>query len=157
MDDHITEKDHYKLSSKKRHLLMLIFLLPLILATVFIVFYLYWSDTFRPEPKVEIQPENKFTKTLHVVTDEDYAPYSFIDAQGNYQGLDVEMMNEIANRMQMNLDLKLLDWNDANRTFIDGGADVIMNMESDLIVGNPNMLSTLPTTEKQYVVYGKKV
>ena len=82
MDDHITEKDHYKLSSKKRHLLMLIFLLPLILATVFIVFYLYWSDTFRPEPKVEIQPENKFAKTLHVVTDEDYAPYSFIDAQG---------------------------------------------------------------------------
>ena len=66
------------------------------------------------------------------------------------------MMNEIANRLQMNLDLSLMDWNDANKIFLGGGADIIMNMESDLIINNPSIIATLPTTEKQYVVYGRK-
>ena len=146
----------YELFSRKGTLMLAIIFLPLVATLAFIIFYFYLSDTFKPIPKVEIQAENKFTKTLHVVTDADYAPYSYIDADGTYQGLDVELINEIANRMQMNLDLKLLDWNAANKVFHDGDADVIMNMESDLIVGNPTMLATLPTTEKQYVVYGKK-
>ena len=68
----------------------------------------------------------------------------------------MEMMNEIANRLQMNLDLVLIDWNDANKIFLGGGADIIMNMESDLIINNPSIIATLPTTEKQYVVYGRR-
>ena len=131
-------------------------ILPLVLAMFLLGIYFYMSDIFRAKPKVEVFAENTFNKTLHVVTDHDYAPYSYVDDSGNYQGLDVEMINEIANRMQMNLDLKLVDWNDANRIFMDGDADVIMNMESDLIVGNKNILATLPTTEKQYVVYGRR-
>ena len=75
---------------------------PIILLLIFVGIYLNLSGTFRAAPKVEIQPLNNFGKTLHVVTDIDYAPYSYIDADGNYQGLDVEMMNEIANRLQMN-------------------------------------------------------
>ena len=69
--------------------------------------------------------------------------------------MDVELINEIANRLQMNLDLKLLPWPEANRRFLSGEADLIMNMESDLIINNPNIIATLPTTEKQYVVYGQ--
>ena len=131
-------------------------LLPIILVLIFTAIYLNLSGTFRSLPKVEVQPLNNFSKTLHVVTDHDYAPYSYIDADGNYQGLDVEMMNEIANRMQMNLDLSLMDWNDANKIFLSGGAEIIMNMESDLIINNPKIIATLPTAEKQYVVYGRK-
>ena len=156
MNNTKTEKEKFEFFSRKKNLMMGIILLPLISAVLFMFFYFYVSDRFRSEPKVEIQPKNSFQKTLYVVTDADYAPYSYIDAAGNFQGLDVEMINEIANRMEMNLDLKLLDWNEANRVFMDGDADIIMNMESDLIVGNKNILATLPTTEKQYVVYGKK-
>ena len=145
-----------KFFGNKRNLITAIILLPLILFALFMFIYFYIADFFRVEPTVEIQPKNSFKKTLHVVTDGDYAPYSFIDSNGNYQGLDVEMINEIANRMEMNLDLKLMDWNEANKTFHDGDAEIIMNMESDLIVGNKNILATLPTTEKQYVVYGKR-
>ena len=130
--------------------------LPIILVLVFAGIYLNLSGTFRAAPKVELQPLNTFDKTLHVVTDNDYAPYSYVDSDGNYQGLDVEMINEIANRLRMNLDLVLMDWNDANKIFLGGGADIIMNMESDLIINNPNIIATLPTTEKQYVVYGRK-
>ena len=141
---------------KKRNALLAIILLPLILTVVFLFLYMYFSDAFKPEPKVEIQAQNNFDKTLHVVTDKDYAPYSYIGENGEYLGLDVEMINEIANRLQMNLDLKLMDWDMANQYFEDGNAEVIMNMESDIIIGNRKVIATLPTTEKQYVVYGRK-
>ena len=140
---------------KKSNTLFLLFSLPAILAGLFLTLYFYLSGAFAPVPAVEILPENKFTKTLHVVTDIDRAPYSYIDENGNFAGYDVEMINEIANRLQMNLDLQLVDWKKANKIFKDGDADIIMNMDSDMIVGNHNFLATLPTTEKQYVVYGK--
>ena len=145
-----------KFFGKKNSLVMLAVALPIILVIIFIGIYFNLSGIFREPPKVEIQPQNDFKKTLHVVTDNDYSPYSYVDADGNYQGYDVEMMNEIANRLQMNLDLTLMDWNAANNIFLGGGADIIMNMESDLIINNPSIIATLPTTEKQYVVYGRK-
>ena len=140
---------------KKHRVLTAVVLLPLLLTVFFVISYLYLADFFKPTPTVTIQAENKFSKTLHVVTDIDYAPYSYIGANGEYLGLDVEMMNEIANRLQMNLDLKLMDWNNANRAFLNDDADIIMNMESDVIIATPDMIATLPTTEKQYVVYGR--
>ncbi len=140
---------------KKSNTIFLLFSLPAILAGLFVILYLYLSEAFKPEPKIEIFPENRFNTTLHVVTDNDYAPYSFFDRYGNPSGLDVELINEIANRLQMNLDLKLMDWNLANKLFEEGQADLIMNMESDLIVGRRDIISTIPTTEKQYVIYGR--
>jgi len=142
--------------AKKNSLVVAAVALPLILVIIFAGIYFKLSGFFREPPKVDVQPKNNFKKTLHVVTDIDYAPYSYVDEQGNYQGYDVEMMNEIANRLQMNLDLVLMDWNSANKIFLGGGADIIMNMESDLIINNPDIIATLPTTEKQYVVYGRK-
>ena len=153
MDNQTSQK---KFFGKKNSLVTAAIALPIILAVIFVGIYFNLSGFFREPPKVEVQPLNNFKKTLHVVTDIDYAPYSYVDPDGNYQGYDVEMMNEIANRLQMNLDLSLMDWNVANRIFLGGGADIIMNMESDLIINNPNIIATLPTTEKQYVVYGQK-
>ncbi len=153
MDNQTSQK---KFFGKKNSLVTAAIALPIILVMIFAGIYFNLSGFFREPPKVEVQPQNNFKKTLHVVTDNDYSPYSYVDASGNYQGYDVEMMNEIANRLQMNLDLSLMDWNDANKIFLGGGADIIMNMESDLIINNPNIIATLPTTEKQYVVYGRK-
>lgn len=142
--------------AKKNSLVAAAIALPIVLAIIFAGIYFNLSGIFREAPKVEVKPLNNFKKTLHVVTDIDYAPYSYVDTDGSYQGYDVEMMNEIANRLQMNLDLSLMDWNDANKIFLSGGADIIMNMESDLIINNPAIIATLPTTEKQYVVYGRR-
>ncbi|MBQ3442579.1 MAG: response regulator [Selenomonadaceae bacterium] len=141
---------------KKNTLVKAAIALPIILIIIFAGIYFNLSGIFRDLPKVEIQPRNTFKKTIRVVTDRDYSPYSYIDENGSYQGYDVELMNEIANRLQMNLDLVLMDWDAANRIFLKGDADIIMNMESDLIINNPNIIATLPTTEKQYVVYGRK-
>ena len=145
-----------KLSSdQKSKFLPVIILFPILIVFIGSLAYMNVFDVFKDPPKVEIQAQNNFDKTLHVVTDIDYAPYSYVDENGNYQGLDVEMMNEIANRMHMNLDLKLQDWSVANKNFEDGDADIIMNMESDLIVNTSKFIASLPTTEKQFVVYGK--
>ena len=149
---------------KKKTFIKAAISLPIVLVALFVGIYLnlfvgtYFnlSGGLSIHPKVNIKPLNNFDKTLYVVTDNDYAPYSYVDENGNYQGYDVEMMNEIANRLQMNLDLSLLDRKDANKIFLSGGADIIMNMESDLIINNPSIIATLPTTEKQYVVYGRK-
>ena len=141
---------------KKRTLITAAIALPIILAAMFAGIYFNLSGIFREPPKVEIKPLNNFKKTLHVVTDRDYAPYSYVDERGNYQGYDVELINEIANRLQMNLDLSLMEGKDANKIFLSGGADIIMNMESDSIINNPAIIATLPTTERQYVVYGNR-
>ena len=139
----------------KRKVAAAIAVLILALSLSFLGVYFYLSEPFKTPPTVEVKALNTFDKTIHVVTDMDYEPYSYIDDEGEYLGMDVEMMNEIANRLQMNLDLKLMAWSEANRRFLDGRADIIMNMESDLIINNPNIIATLPTTEKQYVVYGE--
>ena len=134
----------------------LLLLLPFLLAAACGAIYLYISDVFRPPPTIEVRAENKFDKTLHVVADSNYAPYSYIDADGNYMGRDVELITELANRLEMNLDLQLMDWTTANQYFLSEKADIIMNMDADLIVNNPNIIATLPIAEKQYVVYGHK-
>ncbi|MBQ7705606.1 MAG: transporter substrate-binding domain-containing protein [Selenomonadaceae bacterium] len=144
-----------KFFEQKSNTIFLLFSLPAILAGLFLILYFYLSGAFNPNPTVEVKAQNTFSKTLHVVTDIDYEPYSYVDKYGNYLGYDIEMINEIANRLQMNLDLKLTSWDSANKIFNAGNADVIMNMESDLIVGNHEIISTLPTTEKQYVIYGR--
>lgn len=150
-----TMEEKTRFFSKKSNAVLVLISLPVILTGVFVFFYLYASDTFKEPPKVEIKAENRFKKTLHVVSDIDYKPYSYVDENGEYAGLDVELINEVANRLQMNLDLKLMEWTEANRAFEKDEFQVIMNMESDLIVNNPDIIATIPTTEKQYVVYGR--
>lgn len=140
----------------KNKIIIATILFLLFVLSISLIAYINIFDIFKPPPKVEVHAENKFQKTLHVVADIDYAPYSYVDENGNPAGLDVEMMNEIANRIQMNLNLELKHWSDAVSDFDDGEADIIMNMESDLIINDPRLIATLPTTEKQYVVYGNR-
>jgi len=125
----------------------------LTLAMVAIIILNYYG-TFDRTPEVAVRPENTFDKTLHVATDHDYKPFSYIEG-GEYVGLDVELIAEVANRLEMNLDLVLLDWNDAQNGLIDGTYDIILNMESNAILKDDRIIGTIPTDEKQYVVYGK--
>ncbi len=110
---------------------------------------------FDKDPVVTVKPKNTYTETLHVATDWDYKPFSYID-NGEYAGLDVELIAEVANRLEMNLELTLMDWNKAQEGLLDGTYDIILNMESNAILRNDRMIGTIPTDEKQYVVYGKK-
>lgn len=124
-----------------------------LIAIAFIVLNYY--GVFHTEPTVDIQPKNTYSKTLRVATDHDYRPFSYIK-DGKYAGLDVELIAEVANRLGMNLELTLLDWEDAQTGLLDGTYDVILNMESNAILKTNKLIGTIPTDEKQYVVYGKE-
>lgn len=125
------------------------------------VFFLYFSDVFPffnylNKPVVTVHADNIYNETLHVVTDMDYEPFSYIGDDGEYLGLDVELIAEIANRLHMNLDLKLLNWTEANELFLMGKADAMLNMETDFLFQDKRIIATIPTAEKQYVVYGRQ-
>ena len=138
-------------SSRKKKFIFTFFLI-----VISLILLLLYIRTSSPEPRMTIYAQNTFKETLSVVTDKSYQPYSFIDSHGNYAGLDVELINEIANRLHMNLNLRLLDWPRANAAFKSGKADIIMNIETDLLIQDKNVVFTLPTAEKQYVVYGRE-
>ena len=118
--------------------------------------FMYLSDAFKPEPSVTIHADNIYDETLHVITDIDYEPFSYADEHGRYMGMDIELIAEIANRIHVNLDLTLTDWPSVNEKFFSGEADAILNMETDSVASDSRMTATLPTIEKQYVVYGKE-
>ncbi len=131
---------------------IIIFIIITLISIAWIILDSY--RVFDKAPVVTVKPKNIYTETLHVATDWDYKPFSYIE-NGEYAGLDVELINEVANRLEMNLELTLMDWNDAQDGLLDGTYDIILNMESNAILRDDRLIGTIPTDEKQYVVYGK--
>lgn len=117
---------------------------------------LYFSGQFTKTPKVDIQPDNCYEETLHVITDEDYRPYSFYDEDGSQQGYDVELITLIANRLHMNLDLTFLTWKEGIEIASGGGADVLMTCGySDNFEGIENLIKTEITSLDEFAVYSR--
>ena len=156
MENSKTAQNRKGFFGRKRNIFLLTGIIAALLVFFLIFVYLYLSDAFKAAPKVTVHANNSYTETLRVVTDRNYEPFSYIDENGEYAGLDVELINEIANRLQMNLELELLDWTEANQRFLSGQADAILNMETDSVVKDARMIATIPTTEKQYVAYGRE-
>ncbi len=146
------EKDAKPLANRIVLIVLVCFAVLTLLLAGFVLLNSYGA--FDREPVVEVRARNGYAETLHVATDWDYKPFSYIE-NGEYAGLDVEMIAEVANRLEMNLELELLDWNDAQAGLLDGTYDVILNMESNAILRDDRLIGTIPTDEKQYVVYGK--
>ena len=74
----------------------------------------------------EIIAKNNFNRTMIVVADIDYEPYSFINEKGEPAGHDIELISAIANKMKYNLDIRLMKWKDCIETAITGKAQVIL-------------------------------
>ena len=123
----------------------------------------------RMEPEIVIHPENVFEKTLRVVGDMDYKPFSYFhDNESDPHGYDIEAVAELANRMKVNLDLQLMEWNDAVDRMQEKKADLILGCDwQDASVMDCSF--TIPTFEEKFVafelepsdsfsdLYGKKI
>ncbi len=147
------ESGNPKVKSNKLIIGIVLFCIAVTFISAVVVFLINFG-VFDKEPVVEIQADNTYSETLRVATDWDYKPFSYIE-NDEYKGLDVEMVAEVANRMGMNLELTLMDWNDAQAGLYDGTYDIILNMESNAVLKDDKIIGTIPTDEKQYVVYGK--
>lgn len=121
--------------------------LPAVLVLVFAAVLLVLSGQFDREPVVQAVPDNCYEQTLHVLTDEDYRPYSFYNEDGECSGHDVELIIFLANSMHMNLDLQFLPWDECIRAMDAGEADVLMTCDySDSFSGTDVLIKSEPVS-----------
>lgn len=134
-----------------------IFILFLLVGIVYPIFFtLIEVGTFSRQPKVQIV--NKVTDesapTLRVVADFDFAPYSFYDKNNEICGLDVELINEIANQLGMKSQITFTDWQNCKNLLQNNEADLILGLE---IFSHMNgVLKTVPASKDELVIFGKE-
>jgi len=104
------------------------------------------------EPEISIRPKNCFPKTIHVIGDTDYRPFSYLGDDMSPRGYDIELVTELANRLGYNLELTLMNWNDAVQMIQEKKADLILGCDwQDTAVMDCNF--TIPTFEEKFVVF----
>ena len=81
------------------------------------------------EPEMTILPKNAFDKTLRVVGDIDYKPFSYAHGDFVPRGYDIELVAELANRLEYNLKYQLTSWVEAVAMIKEGEADLIMGCD----------------------------
>ena len=103
----------------------------------------------------KIIAKNIFKRTMIVVADIDYEPYSFISEQGCPSGHDIELVNALANKMEYNLEIRLMKWKDCIETVIAGRADMILGLDykpKDF----PELALSAAISSDPFVCFGKK-
>lgn len=133
-----------------------LFLPALIIAGILIplLYTLVAMGTFSKSPKVEIKnvvPED--APVLRVVADFDFSPYSFYDSSDNITGLEVELINEIANRLGMKAEIILTDWISCKKLLQAKDADLILGLE--IFSNMDGVLKTTAVSKDQLLVFGK--
>lgn len=114
------------------------------------------TGKFRTNPVIEIKADNCYGETLHVVTDEDYRPYSFYGKNGKYTGHDVELITLIANKLHKNIDLWLMPWEEGIKAVTSGKADILMTCDySDVFIGSEKLSKSEPVSADDFIFYSK--
>ena len=106
-----------------------VFFIVIIAGAMSVILPTYYAKTAQwNEPEVTVRPRNGFEKTLRVVGDVDYSPFSYrLPDSAEPRGYNIELIAELANRIEYNLDLRLMSWNEAMAS--------MQNREADLILG----------------------
>ena len=131
-------------------------LLLLVLAMVTVALSLHFRNAGKKaDPEVTLHAKNRYPRTLRVVGDRDYKPFTYLNKKSVPCGYDIELVNELANRLHCNVELTLVDWNDAVKMINEKKADVILGCDwQDATVMDCNF--TIPTFEEKFVVFQEK-
>ena len=126
----------------------------ILLAAIVIALVMLKSGAFAGRPKLDITADNCYEDTLRVVMDYDYAPFSFKDKSGNPTGHDVELINEIANRLGKNVDIRLLSYGECLEQIRNGEADIVMSttFEEDL----DGITNSIPVVSNAWTAFSKE-
>lgn len=119
------------------------------------VFYtLITIGSFSKTPKVEIQnTSGDDAPLLRVAADFDFSPYSFYDSNDQVSGLDVELVNEIANRLGMKTEIIFTDWISCKKLLQTKETDLILGLE--IFSNLQGVLKTIAVSNDQLLVFGK--
>ena len=128
----------------------------IIAAAMSVVLPTYYAKTAEwTEPEVTVRPKNCFEKTLRVVGDADYRPFSYrLPDSAEQRGYNIELIAELANRIEYNLDLTLLSWDEAVESMRNGEADLILGADWQ-DVANMDCIISVPTFEEKFTVFGR--
>lgn len=108
-----------------------------------------------PDPRMEAVPENTYSDTLVIAADLDYQPYSFSAPDGKPAGYDIELIYLLANAMGKNVEIRLMQWVDAQAAVQSGEADVLMGLDYNVDSLREYELS-LPLDNDPFVAFGKQ-
>ena len=132
----------------------LLLILVLVMAAVALSLH-FRNARKKADPEVTLHAKNGFARTLRVVGDKDYKPFSYFNEKSVPCGYDIELVNELANRLHCNVELTLVKWDDAVELIKEKKADVILGCDwQDASVMDCNF--TIPTFEEKFVVFQKK-
>lgn len=106
------------------------------------IFYLFTSAMVatvmilccgNPPDKIShvMEPEtrnNPGGKTLIAMGDSDYPPFEFYDADGKLSGFNIDILNAVARKMKLNIDIQLGPWRDVREKFEKGKIDLVTGM-----------------------------
>lgn len=126
----------------------------LVLLAVAFIIYLVAASLPGKEVKVEYRPLNTYDKRIRVVADIDFEPYSFRSGDGTIEGFDVELMNIIADMLELSVDYNLMSWNECIAAASDGSADVIMGV--DYSQGKYSFSLSSAKNSDPFVCFGRK-
>ena len=124
-----------------------------IMAAAVAVLVLFRLGVLYHEPSVKVQANNCYNETLIVVMDYDFAPFSYRNNDGTPSGHDVELINEIANRLEKNVDIRFLTYSECLEQIRSGEADIVMSttFEEEL----DGIRNTLPVVSNSWIAFSK--
>lgn len=91
-----------------------------------------------PVPGPAAAPADAAPKQIRVVGDDSYPPYLFADADGKVQGYEADLWRLFEAHTGIKVELRLMDWADAQQEILAGRADVI------------DVMYRTPVRERQY-------
>lgn len=94
------------------------------------------------------------SRVLRVAIASDFAPHSFLNKEGQLSGMDVEVLYDLANRMQCKPEFFTGDWPTCRKMMQDGEVDVLSGL--DIYSNMPGVIKTIPTSADTMQVFGKK-
>lgn len=93
-------------------------------------------------------------RVLRVAIASDFAPHSFLNKEGQLSGMDVEVLYDLANRMQCKPEFFTGDWPTCRKMMQDGEVDVLSGL--DIYSNMQGVIKTIPTSADTMQVFGKK-
>lgn len=130
-------------------------LISILMIVVPILYTLYRMGTFLKEPSITIKPNEDLENTLVVAADYDFAPYSYVNSEGEAAGFDVELITDICNRIGYKADIRLMSWPAATSSLSDRRADIVVGKDI-LLTPDPGEVNSIPVIDDDYVIWSKK-
>lgn len=144
-----------KINRRYRRFKFIFFFSLVILILIPVFFTIYQMGFFSSVPK--IKTENHYSENspvLKVVANYDFCPRSFYDENNQISGLDIEVVNIIANELGYKLDIEFYDWPTCKKKMLNGEADLLLGLEiySEMV----GVSKTIPISYDHISVYGKE-